>query len=387
MIETPRQERPYFKEEHLMYRNALRKFLENEAIPNYDKWEDEQWIPRIFWKKLGSNGFLCPSVSEEYGGAGGDFAMALILNEELAKVGSSLSGPATHSNIVVPYIESFGTKEQKMKYLPGCVTGDIITAIAMTEPGAGSDLANIRTAAIRDGDHYIVNGQKTFITNGIHADLIVLAVKTDPQASPPHKGVSLLLVEADTPGYMRGKKLKKLGMLAQDTAELIFEDMRVPASHLIGEEGHGFTYLMAKLQQERLLAAISSVTASEDMFETTLQYVKERHAFGKPIGKFQNTQFAMAEMATQITMARAFVNQLVVRHQCGEEIVTEVSMAKWWITDMARNISAKCVQLHGGYGFMEEYKIARRYRDLAVFPIFAGSNEIMKSIIAKRLGL
>ena len=336
LFQPQNTERTYFGEEHIMFRNSLRKFLEKEAIPYFEKWEEERIVPRSFWKKLGDNGFLSPSVSEEYGGVGGDFAMSIILSEELGRIGAGLAGPGTHSNIIVPYIESFGTEEQKHKYLPGCVSGEIITAIAMTEPGTGSDLANISTTAIKDGDHYVINGQKTFITNGIHSDLVVVACKTDPHANPKHKGVSLLLVEEGTPGFSKGKKLNKVGMHAQDTSELIFEDVKVPVSNLLGEEGQGFKYLMSKLQQERILAAI---------------------------------------------------DRLIVRHQNGEDIVTEVSMAKWWITDMARRISSECMQLHGGYGYMEEYKIARRYRDIAVSPIFAGTNEIMKVIIAKNLGL
>ena len=324
---------------------------------------------------------------KEYGGVDGDFGLSIILSEELGRIGAGLAGPGTHSNIIVPYLDSYGTEEQKQKYLPGCVSGDIITAIAMTEPGTGSDLANISTTAIKDGDYYIINGQKTFITNGIHSDLVIVACKTDPQANPRHKGISLLLVERGTPGFSRGRKLNKVGMHAQDTAELIFEDVKVPATNLLGEEGQGFKYLMSKLQQERILAAIGGQVAAEDMLELTLQYVKEREAFGKPIGKFQNTQFTLAEIATEVQLGRTFIDQLIVRHQKGENIVTEVSMAKWWITDMARRISSQCMQLHGGYGYMEEYKIARRYRDIAVLPIFAGTNEIMKVIISKNMGL
>ncbi|RID88484.1 acyl-CoA dehydrogenase [Peribacillus asahii] len=379
--------RPYFTEEHIMFQESLRRFLEKEAVPFFEQWEKERVVPRTLWRKLGENGFLCPEVSEDYGGVGGDFGLSIILSEELGRVGAGLSGMGTHSNIVVPYLNSFGTEEQKQRYLPGCVSGEIITAIAMTEPGAGSDLANIRTTAIKDGDNYIINGQKTFITNGILSDLIIVACKTNPQASPPHKGVSLFLVERDTPGFSRGRKLDKVGMHSQDTAELIFEDVKVPAANLLGEEGQGFKYLMAKLQQERILAAIGGQVAAEDMLELTLQYVKEREAFGKPISKFQNTQFTLAEIATEVQVGRTFIDQLVVRHQNGEDIVTEVSMAKWWITDIARRISSQCMQLHGGYGYMEEYKVARRYRDIAVFPIFAGTNEIMKVIIAKRMGL
>lgn len=376
-----------YSDEHVMFRDSLRRFLEKEAVPYFEQWEEDCIIPRTFWRKMGENGFICPWVSEEYGGQGTDFGFSAILGEELARVGAGLTGIGTHSNIIVPYIASFGTEEQKEKYLPKCVTGEIITAIAMTEPGAGSDLAGIKTTAIKDGDHYVINGQKTFITNGIHSDLIIVACKTDPTASPPHKGVSLLLVERDTPGFSRGRKLKKVGMHSQDTAELIFENVRVPTSNLLGEEGKGFAYLMTKLQQERLIAALNALVAAEDMLEMTIQYVKEREAFGRSISKFQNTQFKIAEMATEIQIGRTFIDDLIAKHIHSEDIVTQVSMAKWWITDMAKRVAMECMQLHGGYGYMEEYKIARRYRDIPVTSIFAGSNEIMKVIISKRLGL
>ncbi|USK72142.1 acyl-CoA dehydrogenase family protein [Peribacillus asahii] len=376
-----------FTDEHVMFRDSLRKFLEKEAVPFFDQWEADRIIPRSFWEKMGEKGFICPWVSEEYGGLGTDFAFSAILGEELARVGAGLTGIGTHSNIIVPYIASFGTEEQKRKYLPGCVSGEIITAIAMTEPGAGSDLASIRTTAIKDGDHYVINGQKTFITNGIHSDLIIVACKTDPKASPPYKGVSLLLVERDTLGFSRGRKLNKVGMHSQDTAELIFENARVPVSNLLGEEGKGFSYLMTKLQQERLIASLNALVAAEDMLQLTIQYVKEREAFGRSISKFQNTQFKIAEMATEVQIGRTFVNDLIAKHIDSENIVTQVSMAKWWITDMAKRVATECMQLHGGYGYMEEYKIARRYRDIPVTSIFAGSNEIMKVIISKQLGL
>jgi len=376
-----------YSDEHVMFRDSLRRFLEKEAVPYFEQWEEDCIIPRTFWRKMGENGFICPWVSEEYGGQGTDFGFSAILGEELARVGAGLTGIGTHSNIIVPYIASFGTEEQKEKYLPKCVTGEIITAIAMTEPGAGSDLAGIKTTAIKDSDHYVINGQKTFITNGIHSDLIIVACKTDPTASPPHKGVSLLLVERDTPGFSRGRKLKKVGMHSQDTAELIFESVRVPTSNLLGEEGKGFSYLMTKLQQERLIASLNALVAAEDMLEITIQYVKEREAFGRSISKFQNTQFKIAEMATEIQIGRTFIDDLIAKHINSEDIVTKVSMAKWWITDMAKRVAVECMQLHGGYGYMEEYKIARRYRDIPVTSIFAGSNEIMKVIISKRLGL
>lgn len=377
----------FLTEEHQMYRDSLRKFLEKEAAPYFEQWEEDRIVPRSFWNKLGENGFLCPSVSEEYGGVGGDFGFTVILSEETGRIGAGLAGPGTHSSIIVPYIESFGTEAQKHKYLPGCVSGEIITAIAMTEPGTGSDLANIQTTAVKVDDHYIINGQKTFITNGILSDLVIVACKTDPKANPAHKGVSLILVERGTPGFSRGRKLKKVGMHAQDTAELIFEDVRVPVSNLLGEEGKGFQYLMAKLQQERLMAAIGGQLAAESMLNITVDYVKQRKAFGQPISKFQNTQFTLAEIATEVELGRTFIDQLIMKHMKHDDIVTEVSMAKWWLTEMARKNSAKCMQLHGGYGYMEEYTIARRYRDIAVAPIFAGTSEIMKTIIAKRMGL
>lgn len=384
---TLKKSRSFFTEEHEMFRDSLRKFLEKEAVPCFEQWEEDRLIPRSFWKKLGEYGFLCPWVDEKYGGMGADFGFAAIFNEELLRVGAGLGGPGTHSNIIVPYIASFGTEEQKQMYLPKCVSGEIVTAIAMTEPGAGSDLANISTTAVKDGDSYIINGQKTFITNGIHSDLVVVACKTDPYATPAHKGVSLILVERGTPGFSRGRKLKKVGMHSQDTAELIFEDVRVPVENLLGEEGKGFYYLMQKLQQERLICAVNTLAQAEEMLNATIDYVKEREAFGKSISKFQNTQFEIAKMATQIQIGRTFVDDLVIKHINGEDVVTQVSMAKWWITDMAKEMAPRCMQLYGGYGYMEEYPIARRYRDIPVTSIFAGSNEIMKVIIAKNLGL
>lgn len=377
----------YLQEEHEIFRKALRKFLEKEAHPFYERWEEERLIPRAFWEKMGSQGYLCPDVEEEYGGSGVDWGFSVIINEELEKVGSGLVGIGLHNDIVIPYITSYGTEEQKKRWLPKCVTGETITAIAMTEPGAGSDLANIQTTAKQKGDHYILNGQKTFITNGIQADLILVACKTDPQAVPKHKGVSLLVVERDMPGFSRGRKLNKIGLHSQDTAVLIFEDCLVPKDNLIGEEGKGFQYLMEKLQQERLVVAIAAQAASEIMFEMTMSYIKSREAFGKPISKFQNTQFKMAEMATDIEMGRAFLDQLIFEHMNGEDIVTKVSMAKWKLTENARKIATECMQLHGGYGYMEEYEIARRYRDIPVASIYAGTNEIMKTIIAKNMGL
>ncbi|USK37429.1 acyl-CoA dehydrogenase family protein [Cytobacillus firmus] len=377
----------YLQEEHEIFRESLRKFLEKEAYPNYEKWEEARIIPREFWRKMGEQGFLCPDIDEKYGGSNVDWGFSVIINEELERVGSGMVGIGLHNDIVVPYITAYGTDEQKEKWLPKCAAGEIITAIAMTEPGAGSDLAGIRTTARLDGDHYIVNGEKTFITNGIHSDLIIIACKTDPHAVPRHKGVSLLAVERGTEGFSRGRKLNKVGLHCQDTAELIFEDCRVPKENLIGEEGKGFLYLMDKLQQERLVVAIAAQVAAEEMLNLTIDYVKNREAFGKPVSQFQNTQFKIAEMATDIEMGRSFLDQLITEHMAGKDVVTKVSMAKWKLTENARNIAAECMQLHGGYGYMEEYEIARRYRDIPVASIYAGTNEIMKTIIAKNMGL
>ncbi|MBM7599866.1 alkylation response protein AidB-like acyl-CoA dehydrogenase [Virgibacillus halotolerans] len=374
-------------DEHELFRTSLRKFLQKEVEPFYEQWEVDRIIPKSVWLKLGEMGFLSPHVAEEYGGLELDFSYSVIILEELERVGTSLTGVGLHSDIVVPYITTYGTKKQKEKWLPGCVTGEHITAVAMTEPGTGSDLASIKTTAIRDGNDFIVNGQKTFITNGIQADLVLAVVKTDSQAEPKHKGISLLMIEDGMTGFSRGRKLDKVGMHAQDTAELYFDDCRVPADNLIGIEGKGFRYLMEKLQQERLVVAIAGQVASEDMVEMTLDYVKSRKAFGKPIGAFQNTHFKLAEMATQVELGHAFLESIIESHIAGEDIVSKVSMAKYWLTDTAKQIASECMQLHGGYGYMEAYKIARRYRDVPVAAIYAGTNEVMKTIIAKNMGL
>jgi acyl-CoA dehydrogenase len=378
---------PYLKDEHDIFRKSLKKFLDKEAYPYYEKWEEDRLVPRSFWEKLGGQGYLCADLDEAFGGSEVDWGYSVVINEELERVGSGLVGINLHNDIVVPYINSYGTDEQKMRWLPSCSTGDIITAIAMTEPGTGSDLANIQTTAVLEGNYYRLNGAKTFITNGIHADLILVACKTNPSATPKHKGISLIAVERDTPGFSRGRKLNKVGLHCQDTAELFFEDCRVPKNNLIGEEGNGFHYMMEKLQQERLVVAIAAQVAAEEMLRMTIDYVKSRHAFGKSISTFQNTQFKLAEMATDIEMGRTFLDQLIGEHIEGKNVVTKVSMAKWKLTDNARKIATECMQLHGGYGYMEEYEIARRYRDIPVASIYAGTNEIMKTIIAKNLGI
>src|SRR5690625_3651391 len=378
---------PYLRQEHEMYRESLRKFLQREAAPHIETWEANKEIPKSFWKKLGNEGFLCPQVDEQYGGLNTDFGFAVVTAEELDRVNVGLVGIGLHNDIAIPYIESYGTKAQKERWLPSAVSGDLISAIAMTEPNTGSDLANVQTTARKDGDYYIMNGEKTFITNGHIADLVIVVAKTDPDAKPAYKGISLFVVEADTPGFTRGKKLRKVGQHASDTAELIFQDAQIPKENLLGEEGKGFYYLMEKLQQERLIVSISSMASAELMVEETIRYVKERTAFGQRISDFQNTQFKLAEMKTEITIGRTFLDQLIVDHMNNKDIVNEVSMAKWWITDLAKNVATECMQLHGGYGYMEEYEIARRFRDVAVSSIYAGSNEIMKVIIAKHMDL
>ncbi|WP_251550569.1 acyl-CoA dehydrogenase family protein [Neobacillus muris] len=379
--------KPYLKEEHEIFRKSFRKFLELNAAPYFEEWEQAKQVPKSFWKLAGEQGFLCPWADEKYGGYNADFAYSVVITEELDKIGAGIGGIGLHNDIVMPYIDEFGTEEQKQRWLPKAVSGDMISAIAMTEPGTGSDLAAIQTTARKAGNHYVVNGEKTFITNGYSTNFVIVVCKTDPNAQPAHKGVSLLVVEEGTPGFKKGKKLRKVGQHANDTSELIFEDAIVPQENLLGEEGMGFYYLMKKLQQERLMLAIGSLTGSKHMLEITLDYVKQRTAFGKPISKFQNTQFKMAEMATNIRIGETFVDRLIVDHMDKKNIVNEVAMAKWWMTDLAKRVAAECMQLHGGYGYMEEYEIARRYRDVAVGTIYAGTNEIMKQIIAKNMGL
>lgn len=382
--------RPFLTESHEIFRQSLRRYLEKEVIPNFEKWEEERHVPRSFWTQLGELGFLCPWVDEQYGGMNADFGYSVVFSEEMEKVGAGLVGPGLHNDIVIPYIDAFGTEAQKKKWLPKSTTGEMISAIAMTEPGTGSDLASIKTTAKRVGDDYILNGEKTFITNGYSCNFAVVVCKTDPNAKPAHNGISLIVVDAvdqEIPGFKKGKKLNKVGQHTSDTSELIFDDCRVPASNLLGEEGKGFYYLMDKLQQERLTVAITAMTSCERMLQLTMDYVKQREAFGRPISKFQNTQFKIAEMATEIQIGRTFVDNLITKHMAGEDIVNEVSMAKWWTTDLSKKVAGECMQLHGGYGYMEEYEIARRYRDVPVASIYAGTNEIMKTIIAKNLGL
>ncbi len=376
-----------YTEEHEIFRRTLKKYIEKEIVPHLEEWEEKEEVPRSFWKKLGEQGYLCPWLDEKYGGTGAGFEYSVIINEEMAWAGVNAAvGVGVHSDIAAPYLYSYGSEEQKEKWLPGCATGDIILAIAMTEPNAGSDLQAIKTTAVKEGDEYVINGQKTFITNGISADVVIVACKTNPQADPPYTGVSLIVVENGTPGFIKGRKLKKLGVRSSDTAELFFDQCRVPAGNLLGQEGMGFFYLMQKLQQERLVSAIGSQSAAERILADAMEYAKTRTAFGRPIGKFQHNAFKIVEMATEVELGRTFINSLVADHIAGKDIVTRVSMAKWWIGEMVNRVAYHCLQLYGGYGFMEEYPIARAYRDVRAHTIYAGTTEIMKLIIARRLG-
>jgi acyl-CoA dehydrogenase len=380
-------DRNIFSEEHDIFRQSFRRFVEREVKPNQERWMEQGSVDRDVWRKAGESGFLCPWLAPDYGGAGGDFLHSVIVIEELAFMYDSGLAMGLHSDIVVPYIFAFGTEEQKKRWLPGCASGELITAIAMTEPGTGSDLAAIATTAVRDGDHYVLNGAKTFISNGILCDLCIVAAKTDPDPKNAHRGISLFVVEANTPGFIKGKKLRKMGMASQDTAELAFEDCRVPAANRLGDEGAGFLMLMRNLQQERLVVAVGAQAAAEQILKDTVTYCKERKAFGKPISKFQNTQFKLAECATKVEVGRAFLDRLLTEHVSGKYLVKECSMAKLWQTEMLGEVVDECLQFFGGYGYMLEYPVTRAYMDARVQRVFAGTNEIMKVIIAKQMDL
>jgi acyl-CoA dehydrogenase len=379
--------RDIFSEEHEMFRSQVRRFAENELVPKIESWNRVGMSDRESWLKMGAAGFLGANAPVEYGGAGADFLYDAIVIEELSRVRAHGLMMGLHSDIIMPYLATYGSEDQKRRYLTRAITGETILAIAMTEPGTGSDLAAVQTTARRDGDSYVVNGSKMFISNGQIADLVVVVAKTDPKASPPHKGISLILVDADAPGFTRGRKLEKLGLKGQDTSELFFEDCRVPITNLLGHEGNGFKMLMEKLQQERLVTAVGALTSAHRCLDDTIEYTKGRRAFGQPISAFQNTQFKLAEMATEVEIGQAFVDRLLAAHVRGDEIVTEVSMAKWWTTELLKRVASQCLQLHGGYGFMLEFPVATDYADAAVQSIYAGTNEIMKVIIGRRMGL
>jgi acyl-CoA dehydrogenase len=379
--------RDVFGEEHELFRDQCRRFVEKEVEPRVAEWNARGASDRETWRKAGEAGLLGACAPEEYGGAGGDFLYDAIVMEEWARVRAHAMMVSLHSDICMPYLVTYGSAEQKRRWLPGAIRGEVLLGICMTEPGAGSDLAAIQTRAVRDGDHFVLSGSKTFISNGQIGDLFIVVAKTDPDADPPHRGISLLLAEAATPGFVRGRKLGKIGLVGQDTSEIFFEDCRVPATNLLGREGRGFYMLMEKLQQERLCIAVASVASCRRALEDTLAYVKERRAFGQPIARFQNTQFKLAELATEVEVGQAFVDKLLAAHVRGDELVAEVSMAKWWTTGLQKRLTSECLQLFGGYGFMHEYPISTDYCDAAVQSIYAGTNEIMKVIVARRLGL
>jgi alkylation response protein AidB-like acyl-CoA dehydrogenase len=378
--------RELFDSDHDMFRDSFRRFLEKEIVPRAEEFEREGIMDRAVFAKAGAAGFLGMEVPEEYGGGGvRDFRYNTVISEEMQEtcVGGAGLGITLHNDICLPYFLHLTNEEQKQRWLPGVCSGDLITAVAMTEPGIGSDLASMTTTAIRDGDQYVVNGSKTFITNGINADVVITAVKTDP--GQRHKGMSLMVVERGMEGFERGRNLEKIGLHSQDTAELFFNDVRVPVENLLGAEGEGFRYLVTNLPQERLSIAVAGLAAARAAYRWTLEYVQERQAFGQAVAAFQNTRFKLAEMATEIAVTEAFVDKCVVAHNAGQLTAEEAAMAKWWCTELQGRITDTGVQLHGGYGFMTEYPIARAYADARVTRIYGGTTEIMKEIIGRSI--
>ncbi|MEX2550283.1 MAG: acyl-CoA dehydrogenase family protein [Nitriliruptoraceae bacterium] len=380
-------EREIFAEEHDRFREVVARFVSDEVVPFHADWERDGMVPRALWTKAGAVGLLCTDVPTAYGGGGvADFRYNVVVTEELAKVGASGVGFPLHNDVTVPYFLRHADEDQKQRWLPPMALGETITALAMTEPSTGSDLAAMTTTAIRQHDgSYRLNGSKTFITNGIQADLVIVCAKTDPDAT--HAGISLLVVERGMEGFRRGRQLEKIGMHAQDTAELFFDDVLVPAENVLGAEGQGFGYLMQALPQERLSIAVAAIAGATAAFEATLAYGKQREAFGRPIGSFQNSRFTLAEMHTKITIGQQFVDRCIVLHDRGRLAVDEAAMAKWWLTDLLGEVVDAGVQLHGGYGYMREYPIARAFVDARVQRIYGGTNEIMKEIIGRSLGV
>lgn len=380
--------RSLYNEDHVAFADSFRRFVAQEITPDYLKWEAEGIAPRSLYKKAGDNGFIGMAIPQEFGGGGShDFRFNSVIAEELAYagIGGAGQGLTLHNDITTPYFTDICNDEQKARWLPGIASGDLITAIAMTEPGTGSDLAGIATTARRDGDRYILNGSKTFITNGINSDLVIVAAKTDP--SQRHAGMSLMVVERSMAGFERGRNLEKIGMHSQDTAELFFNDVDVPVSNLIGEEGRAFHYLTSNLAQERLSIAISGVAVARACVGWTVDYVKERKAFGKSISQFQNTKFVLAEQRTEVDVAQAFVDQCILALNEGTLTAPQAAQAKYWCTELQKRVADKCLQLFGGYGYMTEYPIARAYADARVTSIYGGTTEVMKSIIAKDMDL
>lgn len=377
--------RKIFNEEHNLFREAVRQFMQKEVAPHYEKWDEQGHVDKELWHKAGELGMLCTDFPEAYGGLGlQDFRYNAIVGEELAYCGASAPGFTVHNDVNAPYFIEICNAEQQKRYMPDIVSGKCITAIAMSEPGTGSDLQAIKTTAVEKDDYYLVNGSKIFISNGMMADLIILVAKTDPELG--HKGFSLFLVESSYEGFSRGKNLDKIGMKGQDTAELFFEDVKVPKENLLGKRGHGFFYLMNNLPQERLSIAVNGLAGAEAAFEWTMQYCKDRKAFGKPIGSFQNSRFKLAEMKTELTIARSFVDECILELNEKKLTTEKASMAKYWVTDLQCKVIDQCLQLHGGYGYMNEYKIARAFKDSRAQRIYGGTNEIMKEIIGRGLG-
>ena len=375
--------RTLYDSDHEMFRQSVRKFIETHAIPHHETWEKEGMVSDEVWLGAGSQGFLCPTVAEKYGGVDADFRYNCIVNEEIARSGCSGLGWTLHSDIAVPYIERYGTEYQKEKYLSRCVSGELITAIAMSEPGAGSDLQGTKTNAVLDGDHYILNGSKTFITNGQKSGLVIVVAKTDVSAGS--KGISLFLVESEFEGFSKGKNLEKLGMKAQDTSELFFQDVRVPKENLLGEEGRGFIYLMQDLPQERLSIAVGAIANAQALLESTIDYTKERKAFGVSVASFQNTQFKLAELSAEISSAEVFLDRCTELLLNDELDTVTASKLKLVATDLQCKVADECLQLHGGWGYMWEYPVCRAFADSRVQRIYGGSNEIMKLIISREL--
>lgn len=375
--------RTVFEPEHELFRRSVAAFLDREVAPHYADWEKDGQVSREVWRKAGDEGLLLTTMPEEYGGAGGDFRTAAIIIEELAARAFAAPGYTLHSEIVAPYILHYGTAEQKQQWLPRMASGEAIASIAMTEPGTGSDVQGIRTTAIRDGNEFVVNGSKTFITNGELADLVMVACKTDPDAGA--KGVSLVMVETDRAGFSRGKKLEKMGEKAQDVAELFFDDVRVPPSNLLGEEGRGFAAMMDELPQERLIVVMGAVATMEAALQWTVDYTTDRKAFGQPIISFQNTRFKLAELKTEIAIARTFADKCLELHLEGKLDVPTAAGAKFWMTELEQKVLDTCLQFFGGYGYMMEFPIARAYTNARVHRIYAGTNEIMREIVARSL--
>ena len=375
-----------YTEAHNSFRERLQAFLAAEVTPFADQWEADKIVPKSVWQKMGRSGFLCTDIAPEYGGMGGDFLYSLIVAEEMTLTRQTGLATPLHSDIVVPYINSFGSEELKKKYLPGCVSGDIITAVAMTEPGAGSDLASIATTAVEEGDEVVIDGSKTFISNGLNADLVVVAAK-DPAIENPYEALSLYVVETQTPGFSTGRHLEKMGMWSQDTAELFFSKCRIPRKNRLGEKGMGFLMLMDKLQQERLMCAIMGVTGAEYILQWITDYCKQTSVSGKPLSKSQAVQFALVEMATDVKLGRTFIEKLIADHMEKKEIIVETSMAKYWTTEMLNRVANRSLDLCGQFAMSEKCPIVRAWRDAKIMTIFAGTNEVMKNIAAKFMGL